>query len=1188
MFEAAASISPRDIKAYRNFASLPFIFSTLVLDGFHYGQAFPEALRNPANDPFFSVENATSWITSFGLQLYLEQDDTRAPATSLWSPDDASTTQLKAYRNYMLSDEFKNHTFFNLENTETWINPLAFQVYMESHYGSFEEYRSTRETPFSSRAPSRATSSISMAGTCAGSCPSIAPSSRASSPSSVPPSESFSRPPGALSFDGVVQFDDGDEMASVQGDPDLRNPHYTPKFYFREFCDTPLLTKPPKRKGKSRNTSEQIYITRQLKVDKILDISKGPSTWDVPRGSAVYRVDTSNSMELLTTKSGRVLTLDGFIRQEDQESWRGSAGHPEGDVKVRGLTSNPEEVLLCRRAHLYCNGVDTCEFIDPALFAGCERYEPDFEAMRELWNHELDANEHEAASAPSILARFYARIMNSKCKVACDGVPVLILRSKGPSAHGKKYFVGCSKWSRDQKFQHSYWPIAPNIDEAALKFALENNGLLPGVAPTVNATCVLTVHRRVKLQNCPYSHIHNNRMVPAKIKNRPCSVQMIIFVPIDVSYSHLALVEVRGPHNHQAHPNTKPSAEDRLKLGRAVEAAGLTGLTVQKLLNAPSTLTAYDGERVSTSSPAFTNTRKVRDFIGEKKKDAYPRGMGWEGVLYELSTREITLPKHERYIHTAMSKSGFRIVVTMHPQIAIFIHRILSLNIDFTFKRVEGEMDEWEIAGMLDRHKKRLTFGSLYCDTKTHEAFAQLFTELFDVIYTLTGEHFKLAPWYPDAKCRVIILDGEVPQAQGLADFLAKYNDPTISGLYTRDTNKLIKHCVKTCNPHFERHIDELPQHIPQSTIARIKSIMGLSTQEEIFAWIKNKTDEAIINWLAHKFANPWVFPSVNRFLSSIKKDDWDITPVHSNYAETAHAARNAETSVGVALLTAILQARDRDNIKALELLQVERDGVMSKRWNGPAEREKLSAQRQIWNSRKTAHRNNELTSYDTLKAERDSGTAENKASLARQKLLEFQIRSLQGEMKIDRHRTDLKDQVNELRKDVEEEKALRRDWVVRRARIDKELNALRKGSLAGARIMGRRPARPSGEGDSTGNEVEPAMVANSSSFEFSDDQEQLTIANLTGFEPMDQSMTQTELVRNSSTDGAMHLDANFSADLTAFEQAHFNNGSADEDFNMDDIFGGFDLSAFDFGAAYEPYNSNSASDVHASDDGAA
>ncbi|KAJ7503262.1 hypothetical protein B0H11DRAFT_2222543 [Mycena galericulata] len=157
-----------------------------------------------------------------------------------------------------------------------------------------------------------------------------------------------------------------------------------------------------------------------------------------------------------------------------------------------------------------------------------------------------------------------------------------------------------------------------------------------------------------------------------------------------------------------------------------------------------------------------------------------------------------------------MDKGGFCLVVTMHPYIARFIPAILSLNIDYTFKRVEGTMDEWEVTGFLDRFKHRLTFTSLYCDKQSTESFLQLFTELFDTIRRVTGQPLKLAPFYPDPKCRAVIMDGEVPQALGFGQFLATYNDPEISSIYTRNPVKLVTYSLKTCNPHFERHVDEL------------------------------------------------------------------------------------------------------------------------------------------------------------------------------------------------------------------------------------------------------------------------------------------------------------------------------------------------------------------------------------------
>ncbi|KAJ7511384.1 hypothetical protein B0H11DRAFT_2387169 [Mycena galericulata] len=739
--------------------------------------AFPDSLSDPANDPFFSVENAASWMTSFGYQLFLEQDDSATSAT-LWSPEDASAKRLKAYRSYIISKEYLDHPFFSLENLDAWINPVAFQAYMTSTEGSGDNYRGRQadSTPFSSRAPSRAASSVSHAGSRASSRVSFIPSSRASSPISFADSDFPSHPPSSMSVDNdfvEVRIPEVDEAGpSLPGSDPIPFPAMvqlgsppSPTLSVVSIPDPPksgLKKGGGKAKGKRKAiNSDQIQITRQLYVNEIVKYLAVQSTWDVPRTATAYHLDFSASASLLKTSDGK-----------DQESWGGSAGHAKGDVMVFGLASDPEKQVLCRRCDLKCNGVDTCEFIDPDLFADCDRFEVDKTAMQELWNHELNANEREAASASGIISRFYARIQNSKCKIECTGVPILVRRSKGPSAHGKHFFIGCSKWSPAQRDEHIFWPMPPNVNETTLRFVMENGGLLPTGPENLNEKCVLTVHPRIGLKNCPYSHVIDGRIKLAKIQRRKCPTRMIIFVPVkDASdLRHQALLILSQAHNHPAHPTTKPSSQDRLKLETAVNAAGLTGLTVQKLLHAASTSIVYDGARVAENSPAFADSRRLRDFISVQKKKEYPRGMGWEGVLYELREREVKLPKEERYIHTAMDKGGFRLVVTMHPYIARFIHAILSLNIDYTFKRVEGTMDEWEVAGFLDRfkHRRGLTFASLYCDKQSTESFLQLFTELFDTIRRITGQTLKLAPFYPDAKCRAATAMVTEPDPRGV------------------------------------------------------------------------------------------------------------------------------------------------------------------------------------------------------------------------------------------------------------------------------------------------------------------------------------------------------------------------------------------------------------------------------------
>ncbi|KAJ7835323.1 hypothetical protein B0H14DRAFT_2590316 [Mycena olivaceomarginata] len=983
MFEAAGDITSKEIRAYREFA-------------------FPSALGDPSHDPFFSVENAPVWITSHGYQLYLQHNDADN-SLSMWDPENATMTQLRAYRNC---------------------------AYMNTINGTYDEYRTQNSTPFSSRAPSRAGSSLgSRASSRANSVFSLAGSRPSSRASFIPPSRAASSRASSPCDKDVIVISDSDS----DGFPaTVSAPLVVPKI---EPLPAPPLSIPPPiaptrakgRKGKQKVASSKIQLTREEAVDEIIELSSIPSTWVVPRIPTAYRVDLSHALDLLKV-GNRTLKIDRYLRKEDQDSWGGSGGHSIGDALVTGLFPGQTEALKCRRSHLKCNGVWTCEFIDPSLFAGCERYEPDAAAMRELWKHELDANEREAASAPGIISRFYNHIMNSKCKVPCDGVPVLKHLSSG-TAYGKQFFIGCSEWTRALKLEHRYLPIPTNVDEDTLRIAMENGGQLP-TAPTVNEMCALTVHPRIgkSLQTCPYTHIIQGQIKSARLVQRKCETRMIIFVPVDPlsPARHKALVILRGPHNHPAHPKTNPSMGDQHLLGQAI---------VLRIHIAPSTSLVYGGEQVSAGSPAYIDHRRVKDFITEHKKKEHPHGMGWAGVLHHFD-KEVSLLPADRYLHTTMSKNGFRLAVTMHPQIALLIHQVLSLNIDFTFKRVDGDIDEWEVASMSDRFKQRITFASLFCDAKTTEAFTQLFTELFDTIARITGKPLKLAPFFPDAKCRIVMLDGEVPQALGLGHFLVGYNDPELSGINSRNPIELLQ---------------TLPQNL----------FYSFSTHE-IDAWHAFCAAQAhndIKNWYAHKRANPWILPSVNKFLSAITNESWDITPNHSNLVETAHAGRNAETSIGVGLLTAILQSQARDNAKAAELLQIEQKGVMRKRWNGVGEREKLSAQRKVWRMRKSAVRTDQLTSFESLKAERTAGIEESKASLQREKIFQSEIKSLQDEMKLDSHRSDLREQINTLRREIEEEKDARRAWRVRQNEIDSELERIRKGPLAGVRINGRRPA---------------------------------------------------------------------------------------------------------------------------------
>ncbi|KAF8227073.1 hypothetical protein L208DRAFT_1379937 [Tricholoma matsutake] len=248
---------------------------------------------------------------------------------------------------------------------------------------------------------------------------------------------------------------------------------------------------------------------------------------------------------------------------------------------------------------------------------------------------------------------------------------------------------------------------------------------------------------------------------------------------------------------------------------------------------------------------------------------------------------------------------------------------------------------------------------------------------------------------------------------------------------------------------------------------------------DTIIFWVFASFAHIEIDWYQNKIQHEWYLSSLNHLLSSINQESWDLTPNHSNLAETAHAARNAETSIGIPVLRAVLQyildssynflysaigrAHEWDNVKAKEIELMEKSGNMPRQWNGPDKQELLQAQRQAWGL------------YNELQEERQIGIEQNKESLGQQKVLEGQKKDIQEAFKTGKQ-SDLKVQLDRIRIDIKGEQELHCKWRSRQKDIDDEvlqINHLHTGSYSESQLRVDGVASPEGCPEPTAQEVE-------------------------------------------------------------------------------------------------------------------
>jgi len=91
-------------------------------------------------------------------------------------------------------------------------------------------------------------------------------------------------------------------------------------------------------------------------------------------------------------------------------------------------------------------------------------------------------------------------------------------------------------------------------------------------------------------------------------------------------------------------------------------------------------LLAYSGTVNQFSSFIFLMLTSVAGIVDQYEKDLK------------------NLKPEEQYIWHLRMEGSIKVVVTAHPTLATLIHGARYLVCDYTFKRMNGELNEWEVA----------------------------------------------------------------------------------------------------------------------------------------------------------------------------------------------------------------------------------------------------------------------------------------------------------------------------------------------------------------------------------------------------------------------------------------------------------------------------------------------------------
>ncbi|CAB4389887.1 unnamed protein product [Rhizophagus irregularis] len=478
--------------------------------------------------------------------------------------------------------------------------------------------------------------------------------------------------------------------------------------------------------------------------------------------------------------------------------------------------------------------------------------------------------------------------------VQCNGKPILKCLRRHDETVPPSYFIGCTGWRMNEKF-HQFISIKENVDLNLLQQLL--NRLYEGETDEPVNNCYSVFSNSTKRIYCPHLHRSENTITQGKLMKKLSEVRFSKLIPVDIKSCPFVILISKGIHTHPPPPPNQVPVTIHTRLQELIHQANNDNadVTPTHIITGNLIKTYFGVEYLSDIHASLNNTDRLRYYIDKIQKEIHPQGQGLLEVVYNYSRNINNFRNYVKRLEFFEDEHVI-IVCTTSEQLNEWI-KCKHFQIDLSFKRVMGEINEFEINYYSNEHNLMFT------NRVTTIAYQRIFHVLFDLVLQLMGsppqfKHIHGSGW------NCIIADLDYAQAKGLGLALNEIDN-------TKDWEEHLVHIFRSCLVHYKRKIREKGYNdIVKNKMVALLTAESESAINQVFDDIQAIEEDAA-DWITF-YRQKWVIASLNKSMSKIANDVWITSPDNTNVAESAHALSNRRGR-DLKLLTAILHGQKLD-----------------------------------------------------------------------------------------------------------------------------------------------------------------------------------------------------------------------------------------------------------------------------------